>query len=204
MNAFLNFQSGAPFSPLNGSDPTGTLGGLASAVGIATRPNVYTQLDISRMTVEQLYAVDQQLRTQALLQAQQVVATLPANTQSGPLAIALPNTLFSVSQGRVVRAANGTLSAVVDFVGLPSGRVGTAGRNILRADGINNIDFGILKNTRINETQRIQLRADFFNFTNTRDFGTPNSTVTAGSGFLNQWGTDGGNRRIVVGVRYIF
>lgn len=204
MNAFLNFQSGAPFSPLNGSDPTGTLGGLASAVGIATRPNIYTQLDISRMSVEQLYTIDQQLRAQALQQAQQILATLPANTQSGPLPGALPNTLFTVSQGRVVRAANGTLSAVVDFIGLPSGRVGSAGRNILRADGINNIDFGILKNTRINETQRLQLRADFFNFTNTRDFGTPNSTVTSGSGFLNQWGTDGGNRRIVVGLRYIF
>jgi outer membrane receptor protein involved in Fe transport len=203
MNAFLNFQSGAPFSPLNGTDPTGTLGGLASAVGIATRSNIYTQLDISRMSVEQLFAIDQQLRAQALQQAQQVVATLPANTQSGPLAVALPNTLFTVSQGRVVRAPNGTLTAVVDFVGLPTGRVGSAGRNILRADGINNIDFGILKNTRISETQKIQLRADFFNFTNTRDFGTPNSTVSAG-GFLNQWATDGGNRRIIVGIRYIF
>ena len=82
-------------------------------------------------------------------------------------------------------------------------RVGNAGRNILRSDGINNIDFGILKNTRIGENQRLQLRADFFNFTNSRDFGIPNSTVTSGN-FLNQWGTDGGNRRIIVGVRYVF
>jgi hypothetical protein len=205
MNAFLNFQSGAPFSPLNGTDPTGTLGGLASAVGIATRPNIYTQLDISRMSVQELYVLDQQLRAQATAQAQAIFATLPASTQSGPLPGTLPNTLFSVSQGVVTRnATTGALSLAVNFVGLPTGRVGTAGRNILRADGINNIDFGILKNTRINETQRIQLRADFFNFTNTRDFGTPNSTVSAGTGFLNQWGTDGGNRRIIVGVRYIF
>ena len=82
-------------------------------------------------------------------------------------------------------------------------RVGNAGRNTLRSDGINNIDFGILKNTRIGENQRLQLRADFFNFTNSRDFGIPNSTVTS-SNFLNQWGTDGGNRRIVVGLRYVF
>ncbi|HET6978809.1 MAG TPA: carboxypeptidase regulatory-like domain-containing protein [Pyrinomonadaceae bacterium] len=82
-------------------------------------------------------------------------------------------------------------------------RVGNAGRNILRSDGINNIDFGILKNTRIGENQRLQLRADFFNFTNSRDFGIPDSTVTSAN-FLNQWGTDGGNRRIVVGVRYVF
>ncbi len=82
-------------------------------------------------------------------------------------------------------------------------RVGNAGRNILRSDGINNIDFGILKNTRIGENQRLQLRADFFNFTNSRDFGIPDSTVTSAN-FLNQWGTDGGNRRIIVGIRYVF
>ncbi|HET7288628.1 MAG TPA: hypothetical protein VFI71_14200, partial [Pyrinomonadaceae bacterium] len=68
-------------------------------------------------------------------------------------------------------------------------RVGDVGRNVLRSDGINNIDFGILKNTKIGENQRLQLRADFFNFTNSRDFGIPNSTVTS-TDFLNQWGTD--------------
>ena len=82
-------------------------------------------------------------------------------------------------------------------------RIGNAGRNTLRSDGINNIDFGILKNTRIGENQRLQLRADFFNFTNSRDFGIPDSRVTSNN-FLNQWGTDGGNRRIVVGLRYVF
>jgi len=82
-------------------------------------------------------------------------------------------------------------------------RIGNVGRNTLRSDGINNIDFGILKNTRIGENQRLQLRADFFNFTNSRDFGIPDSRVTSNN-FLNQWGTDGGNRRIVVGLRYVF
>ncbi|HET9478497.1 MAG TPA: hypothetical protein VFO72_04090, partial [Pyrinomonadaceae bacterium] len=82
-------------------------------------------------------------------------------------------------------------------------RVGNVGRNILRSDGINNIDFGIMKNTRIGENQRFQIRADFFNFTNSRDFGIPDSAVNSNN-FLNQWGTDGGNRRIVVGLRYVF
>src|ERR1700752_4405506 len=82
-------------------------------------------------------------------------------------------------------------------------RVGNVGRNVLRSDGINNVDFGILKTTRIGENQRLQIRADFFNLTNSRDFGIPNSTVTA-TDFLNQWGTDGGNRRIIVGLRYVF
>jgi len=82
-------------------------------------------------------------------------------------------------------------------------RVGNAGRNILRADGINNIDLGIFKNTRIGENQRLQLRAEFNNATNTRDFGIPEGRVNS-SAFLNQWSTNGGNRRIVIGLRYIF
>jgi len=158
LNSFFTFQSGAPFSPLNGTDPTGTLGGLATAIGIATRPNLVTTLDVSRMSLEELFAL---------------------RGTVGPNGNALFRTLG------------------------PGERVGTAGRNILRADGINNLDFGILKNTRISESQRLQLRADFFNFTNTRDFGTPNSNVT-NAGFLNQWGTNGGNRRVIVGIRYVF
>ena len=82
-------------------------------------------------------------------------------------------------------------------------RLGNVGRNVLRSDGINNIDVGILKNTRIGENQRLQIRADFFNFTNSRDFGIPESRIISNN-FLNQWGTDGGNRRVIVGLRYVF
>ena len=158
LNSNFNFQSGAPFSPLNPSDISGTLGGLASAIGIATRANVNTNLDISRMSVEELFAL----------------------------------------RGTVNSSGNALFRALV-----AGQRVGNAGRNILRADGLNNVDFGLLKNTRIGENQRLQFRADFFNFTNTRDFGTPNSVVTA-PGFLRQWDTDGGNRRIILGIRYVF
>ena len=63
--------------------------------------------------------------------------------------------------------------------------------------------FGLLKNTRIGENGRLQFRADFFDFTNTRDFGYADSVVTA-PGFLRQWDTDGGNRRVIVGIRYVF
>ena len=158
INSNFNFQSGAPFSPLNPSDISGTLGGLAAAVGIATRPNVNTNLDISRMSVEELFAL----------------------------------------RGTPTAAGNNLFRALVS-----GQRIGDAGRNSLRADGLNNVDFGIVKNTNIGENQRLQFRADFYNATNTRDFGTPNSIVTA-AGFLRQWDTDGGNRRIVLGIRYVF
>ncbi|MGB8507537.1 MAG: carboxypeptidase regulatory-like domain-containing protein [Pyrinomonadaceae bacterium] len=158
MNAFLSFQSGAPFTVLNGSDPTSTIAGISGAIGVATRANVITGLDVSQMSVEELYR------------------------QRGTPGVN-GNLLFQTLR--------------------PGQRVGNAGRNLLRADGINNLDFGLLKNVRLNETMKLQFRADFFDATNTRDFGTPNSTVT-NSGFLNQWGTNGGNRRVIVGARYVF
>ena len=99
-----------------------------------------------------------------------------------------------------LRAAGGAAL----FRGLDAGQyAGNAGRNILRTDGINRIDFGILKNTRLGENQRLQIRADFFNLTNTRDFGVPEGRIN-NANFLNQWGTNGGNRRVIVGLRYVF
>jgi hypothetical protein len=103
-----------------------------------------------------------------------------------------------------IRIAGGVAGAASFFTPVTAAqRVGNAGRNILRTDGINRLDFGLLKNTRITETQRLQIRADFFNFTNTRDFGVPEGRIN-NANFLNQWGTNGGNRRVIVGLRYVF
>jgi hypothetical protein len=207
LNGFFTLQSGAPFTPLNGADPARVLSGIDGLVGNAIRPNVYTNLDLSRMKVEELFFIDQGLRNQAIQQAQAFFAANP-NTPVGPLNIALPNALLAVPQAQVVQNAAGVRSVSVSFVGLPingSQRVGNAGRNILRADGIQNLDFGILKNTRIFEGHTLQFRADMFNVTNTRNFGIPNATVSAaGANFLNQWATDGGRRRIILGLRYMF
>ena len=82
-------------------------------------------------------------------------------------------------------------------------RVGSVGRNTLRAQRLTNVDFGIIKNTRISENVRFQIRADMFNVLNHRNFGVPEGRITAPN-FLDQWGTNGGNRRIVVGGRLVF
>jgi Carboxypeptidase regulatory-like domain len=47
----FTFQSGAPFTVLNGSDPTGALGGIDALVGNAIRPNINTTLDLSNMKI---------------------------------------------------------------------------------------------------------------------------------------------------------
>ena len=82
-------------------------------------------------------------------------------------------------------------------------RVGNSGRNIIRAQRLYNVDFGVIKNTRITERVRFQLRADMFNVLNHRNFGVPEGRINAPN-FLNQWGTDGGKRRIIVGARLVF
>jgi len=82
-------------------------------------------------------------------------------------------------------------------------RVGNVPRNSLRADGIANLDIGIVKNTRFANGHNIQIRIDTFNATNTRNFGIPEGRINSVN-FLNQWATNGGNRRIWAALRYTF
>ncbi len=199
LNSFFNFQSGAPLTALNGSDPAGA--SLATSI----RPNVFTNLDVSRMSVAELFLINQQQRSQAIAQAQQLFDSLPAGPcVPGWLPEApLPFTLFSAPRGRIT-CSQGQRALVVDFNGVPEGqRVGNAGRNIMRADPITNIDIGIIKNTQVAENVRAQLWVDCFNAFNSRNFGIP-SGVASSPGFLNQWATDGGNRRIRFGARLVF
>jgi len=85
----------------------------------------------------------------------------------------------------------------------PGERVGNVGRNTLRTDGIGNIDLGFIKNTRFGTRHNFQIRIEAFNLTNTRNFGVPESRISS-TNFLNQWGTDGGGRKIWVALRYTF
>lgn len=164
VSGFVTFQSGSPFTPLNGTDPTAALGGIDGLVGNAIRPNLNTTLDVSSMTLEGLLAAG-------------------------------GRTLFAPLQA-CVRVPKTNTCATVE-------RFGNAGRNILRSDGIQTIDFSVLKSMRITETHQLQFRADFFNLTNTRNFGIPEARVN-NDGFGNQWTTDGGNRRVFVSMRYAF
>ncbi len=159
VSSFFTLQSGAPFTVLNGADPTGALAGIDGLVGNAIRPNINTDLELSKMTVAEILAA-------------------------------------------------GGASLFRPLCGMPSAtcageRVGNVGRNTLRADGIGNVDIGFTKNTRFPNGHNIQLRIELFNATNTRNFGIPEGRINS-TNFLNQWGTDGGNRRIWVALRYVF
>jgi hypothetical protein len=81
--------------------------------------------------------------------------------------------------------------------------IGNAGRNILRANGINRLDLGVVKNFRVREGHVFQFHANFFNATNTRDWGIPEARVTSPA-FLNEGAAEVPSRRIQLGLRYAF
>jgi len=51
----------------------------------------------------------------------------------------------------------------------------------LRSDGVNNLDASLIKNTRITEHVRAQLRTEFINAFNHTQFAAPNTTPTSGA-----------------------
>ena len=83
--------------------------------------------------------------------------------------------------------------------------LGNAGRNIPRSDGIGNVDLAVMKTFKMpySEGHTMNFRGDFFNLTNSRNLGIPEARIS-NAGFLNQWNTDGGKRRIVFTLRYAF
>lgn len=155
----FTFQSGSPFSVLNGADPSGALAGIDGLVGNSVRPNFNTDVDLSGMSIDEIKA-------------------------AGGAA------LFRALCGRPSSTCVGE-------------RVGNVPRNLLRSDGIFNIDFSLIKNTRVARNHTLQLRLEMFNATNTRNFGIPDGRINSAN-FLNEKGTDGGNRRIWISARYIF
>jgi hypothetical protein len=61
-------------------------------------------------------------------------------------------------------------------------RYGSGGRNILRADGLKDLDFALLKNFKLTESKTLQFRAEVFNLTNVPIFSAPSTGVNAASG----------------------
>jgi carboxypeptidase family protein len=61
------------------------------------------------------------------------------------------------------------------------GTLGNAGRNFFHGPGINNFDFALMKDTRITETTRIELRFEFFNIINHTNF----NSIPGSSGFVS-------------------
>ncbi len=79
---------------------------------------------------------------------------------------------------------------------------GNLGRNTFRSHSFSNVDFSLLKDTRITERTTIQFRSEFFNLFNQHAFGPPGSSLGAPGFGVSSSGTT--ERQIQFGLRLIF
>ncbi len=73
----------------------------------------------------------------------------------------------------------------------------------LRSDGIHNVDLSLSKEFTIRENMKLQVRGEFFNFTNTPRFNVPNTSF-GDSQFGRVTSTLGSPRHTQIGVRFEF
>jgi outer membrane receptor protein involved in Fe transport len=82
--------------------------------------------------------------------------------------------------------------------------IGNAGRNILRSTALNNMDLAINKSFRMPwEGHALSYRLELYDALNHRNYGIPEARINSPA-FGNEGATDGGFRRIVMGLRYQF
>lgn len=111
--------------------------------------------------------------------------------------------------------ANGAAFALpFSAAGVP--HFGNLGRNVFIGPGFNNLDFSIIKNTKLTETSRLQFRAEFFDLFNHANFGQPNrvAVTVAPGGAASSFGTitntrfptgdSGSSRQIQFAVKLLF
>ena len=75
---------------------------------------------------------------------------------------------------------------------------------ILRGPYQRNFDFGVQRNFFLNEHGALQFRAEFFNLTNTPNFGLPVNDRSAGPAFGVISSTASNPRIIQFGLKYNF
>jgi len=80
---------------------------------------------------------------------------------------------------------------------------GNLGRNTFTGPGWSNLDFSIIKDTKITESKSLQFRAEFFNVLNQATFGNPGATLGS-TGFGVITGTATSERQIQFGLRFVF
>ncbi|HXG91710.1 MAG TPA: VIT domain-containing protein [Blastocatellia bacterium] len=83
---------------------------------------------------------------------------------------------------------------------------GDVGRNTLRGPRLANIDFALLKNTKLSEKVSLQVRGEFFNLFNHPNRAIANFIVenAGGFGFADTGETDAAPRRVRVALKLIF
>jgi hypothetical protein len=128
-----------------------------------------------------------------------------------PIAITAPAPAFGGSRPNVVgdpTLDNPTIDRWFNteaFAVIPPFTFGNAPRNLpgTRTDGNFRIDLSLQKNFQLHEKFRLQLRGEFFNFTNTPTFGTPGTNLTGGA-FGAVTSTASQARDVQLGIKLYF
>jgi len=86
---------------------------------------------------------------------------------------------------------------------------GDLGRNVIIGPGFSNLDFALVKNTKITERLAWQFRVDVFDLLNQANFGQPGSTVgTATFGLISSTrfpaGDSGSSRQLQLAMKLTF
>ena len=89
------------------------------------------------------------------------------------------------------------------------GRLGNLGRNVIIGPGFSNVDFSLVKNTKLNETATLQFRAEVFDLLNHPSFGQPGRIVgTPGFGRVTNTrfptGDSGSSRQLQFALKFMF
>lgn len=101
-----------------------------------------------------------------------------------------------------------TLQAIADSSGRlllvhpTPGVLGNLAPQFLEGPGSFRFDLNLIQRVRISESKNLEFRADAINFTNSPDFDNPNTDISSPN-FGRITGA-GGNRVVVVGVRFNF
>ncbi len=91
----------------------------------------------------------------------------------------------------------------------PGNAFGNLGRNVVTGPGFSNLDVAMVKNTRITERLKWQLRADAFDLLNQANFGQPGSTLSSPTfglitGTRFPPGDSGSSRQLQLAMKLIF
>jgi outer membrane receptor protein involved in Fe transport len=92
---------------------------------------------------------------------------------------------------------------------VPVGRFGNLGRNVVIGPGFNNIDFSVIKRTRLTENQVLEFRWEVFDLFNHANFGQPGRVVgSANFGQITNTrfatGDSGSSRQMQFALKYKF
>ncbi|MCI0336534.1 MAG: TonB-dependent receptor [Acidobacteria bacterium] len=88
-----------------------------------------------------------------------------------------------------------------------AGTFGSAGRNILRGDGLHSFDLGVSRFFRLTERHRLQFRAEVFNLTNHPNFFFPTTSLASTAfGTITRAANagTGAQRQIQFALKYLF